>query len=273
MSSSHTKKQFERFLLEQFLAAAQIEAEIVDASNEAPDVIIRVGEELVGVEITELFKDQPGTSGSLQGQESLAQRIVANASQLYRESGAQHAHVFVHFAPGRDLRKVNRDETASRLATFVQTQAFVSGQLIKWRPDYATDTLPDVISMVYMLGVPETSMAHWSSPSAGWVAPMTNEILQTRVDEKAALLPKYVLRVKKNWLLLVSDGTKPSQLFELPTKEDALAVVSPFDRTFYLSRFKGVVLELGTPGNAAAPSIKKTSPNKPDAASQTLGNS
>jgi len=46
MSSSHTKKQFEGFLLEQFLAAAQIEAEVVDVSKEAPDVILRVGEEL-----------------------------------------------------------------------------------------------------------------------------------------------------------------------------------------------------------------------------------
>lgn len=251
MSSSHTKKQFERFLLEQFLAAAQIEAEIVDASNEAPDVIIRVGEELVGVEITELFKDQPRASGPLQGQESLEQRIVARASQLYRVSGAQHAHVFVHFSLGRDLRKVNRDETASRLANFVQAQALVPGQLVQWRPDYVTDTLPEAINMVNMLGVPEAGMAHWSSPSAGWVAPMTNEILQAGVNKKAALLHKYVQRVTKNWLLLVSDGAKPSQLFELPTKEVALAVVSPFDRTFYLSRFKGVVLELGTPGNAA----------------------
>lgn len=252
MNSSHRKKQFERFLLEQFLAVAQIEAEIIDVSNEAPDVIIRVGEELVGVEITELFKDQPGAGGSLQGQESLAQRIVARASELYRESGAQHAHVFVNFSLGRDLRKVNRDETASKLATFVQAQALAPGQLVQWRPDYITDTLPEVINMVDMLGVPEASMAHWSSPSAGWVTPMTNERLQARVNEKAALLHKYAQRVTKNWLLLVSDGAKASQLFELPTKEDASAVVSPFDRTFYLSRFKGVVLELGSSGSAAS---------------------
>jgi len=80
---------------------------------------------------------------------------------------------------------------------------------------------------------------------------MTNQILQAGVDKKAALLPKYAQRVKKNWLLLVSDGAKPSQLFELPTREDALAIVSPFDRTFYFSRFKGVALELGTSGNAS----------------------
>ena len=251
MGSPHEKKLFERFLLEQFLAAAQIEAEIVDADNEAPDVIIRVDDELVGVEITELFQSQQGASGSLQGQESLTQKIVARASQLYRESGAQHAHVSVLFSLSSNLRKVYREETASRLATFVQAQALVPGQRVQWKPDYVTDTLPEVINYVHMRGVPEASMAHWSSLSAGWDAPMTHQILQARVDEKAALLPKYAQRVKKNWLLLVSDGAKPSQLFELPTREDALAIVSPFDRTFYFSRFKGVALELGTSWNAA----------------------
>ncbi len=247
MPPRSAKKQYERFLLDTFLATAKIDAEVVDDSSESPDVIIRVGQHAVGVEITEMFNENAGVSGSppLQARESFAQRIVNRASEIYRESGAQHAHVSVHFSLSSDLRRLNRDETAARLAAFVAAQALSPGQHVQWRHDYAADSLPDAINFVNMLGVPEPGMAHWSAPSAGWVAPMTSEILQARVDEKAALLPKYSTRVKTNWLLLVSDGAKPSQFFEPPTKEHASAVVSPFDRTFYFARFKSLVIELG----------------------------
>lgn len=244
------KKQYERFLLDTFLAAAKIDAEIVDDSNESPDIVIAVGQDSVGVEITELFNDTAGTF-SLQARESIAQRIVARASEIYRDSGAQHAHVSVHFNLNADLRRLNRDEAAARLAAFVKAQALSPGQHLQWRPDHVTTPLPDAINFVNMLGVPEPGMAHWSAPSAGWVSRMTHEILQRRVDEKAALLAKYRQRVRTNWLVLVSDGAKPSQFFEPPTREHASAIVSPFDRTFYFARFKSLVIELGNSKNDA----------------------
>jgi hypothetical protein len=246
MKAASTKKQYERYLLEQFLAASQISARVVDDVGEAPDLIVRIDERLVGVEVSELFTPHTDSRDSLQGQEALAQRILARASQLYGASGAQHAHVSVHFSPSSDLRKLNRDQTASQLSDFVRSQTLSLGQLVQWRPDYVTHPLPDAITFVNMLGVPEPGMAHWSAPRAGWVAPLTREMLQARVDEKASQLPKYTLRVATTWLLLVSDGAKPSQFLDPPAPEAASAVVSPFERTFYFGRFKRIVMELGT---------------------------
>jgi hypothetical protein len=252
------KKQYERFLLDTFLASARIDAEVVDDKGEAPDVVVRVGQDCVGVEFTELFNDNSDRDESLplQARESLVQRIVARASEIYRASGAPFAHVSVHFNLDSSLRELNRDETARRLAAFVAAHALSPGQHVQWRPDYITSPLPALIHLVNMLGVPEPGMAHWSSPSAGWVAPMTREILQVRVDEKAALLAKYRERVGTNWLVLVSDGARPSQFFDPPTKEHASAVASPFDRTFYFARFKSLVIELGTP-NDATPTLER----------------
>lgn len=238
------KKQYERFLLEKFLEASQISAQIVEA-GERPDFIIRIDEQSVGVEVSELFISHSDGRGPLQEQEALAQRIVSRASQLYRASGAQYAHVSVHFSPASDLRRLNRDAAAHQLSDFVQSQMLSAGQLVQWSPDDVTRPLPDAIAFVNMLGVPEPEMAHWSAPSAGWVAPLTREILQSRVDEKAALLPKYTLRIPNNWLLLVSDGNRPSQFFDPPTRATASSIVSPFQRTFYFARFRSIVVELG----------------------------
>lgn len=245
MNAVSVKKQYERFLLEQFLAVSQISARVDDDTGEAPDFIIRINGQQVGVEVSELFTAQIGRRYSLQEHEALAQRILAHANQLYRGSGAQHAHVSVHFSTSSDLRTLDRDQTASQLSDFVQSQMLSPGQLVQWWPDYVMRPLPEAITFVNMLGVPETGMAHWSAPSAGWVAPLTQETLQARVDEKAALLAKYTLRVATNWLLLVSDGDKPSQFFDQPTPEVASAVLSPFERTFYFGRFRRTIIELG----------------------------
>lgn len=247
MSKSRLKKQYERFLLERFLEAANLAGQIVDDEGEAPDFIVRIERERIGMEVTELFISSGGHNGNLQAQESLADRIVASAYRLYSSFGGRHAHVSVLFAAGGDLRDLNRDETSSALANFVKAQALVPGQLAKWHQDYVSSSLPDIITYVSMLGVPTPGMARWTTIRAGWIAPMTGASLQARIDEKIALLPTYRLRVATNWLVLVSDGSKPSQFFDAPTPAIASAVSSPFARTFYFGRFKGTVIELGLP--------------------------
>jgi hypothetical protein len=247
VSELSIKKQYERFLLEQFLEVAGLSGEIVDDTGEAPDFIVQIERELVGVEITELFIIEGDRAENLQAQEALAQRIVSHAQRLYVSSGARHAHVSVHFAPGVDLRTLNRNQTAAALAAFVSSQSLTVGQHVQWHQDYVGTSLPDAVTYVQMLGVPEPGMAHWTVPRAGWVAPMNEGVLQTSIDEKTALLPKYRERVGTNWLLLVADGSKPSQFFEPPSDAVASAITSPFARTFYFGRMRRTVLELGVP--------------------------
>jgi hypothetical protein len=239
------KKQFERFLLEQCLRVSTISAEVVEDKGEAPDFVIRTGAHLIDVELTELFQ-APGSDGSAkQAQEELARRIAKRAKEIYRQRGALPAHVSIQFSSSSDLRLLNREQTAGALADFIESQFLAPWQRREWRHDCASTTLPSAISYLNMLGVPEAGMAHWSTPQAGWVTPQTLETIQQRVDEKAKRLPKYKDRVPTNWLLLVSDGARPSQFFEPPSSEVANAVVSPFDRTFYFARFKEVAVELG----------------------------
>jgi hypothetical protein len=239
------KKQHERFVLEHFFKAANLQGEIVDDPSEAPDFIVKFEHALVGIEITELFVTDSTDTRNLQAQESLAQRIVSTARELYESSGAPHAHVSVHFAPRADLRRLNRDETAAALAAFVKAHALAVGQRVQWHQEYVGNRLPEDITYVQMLGVSEQSMPHWTVPNAGWRVPLTEAVLQARIDEKAALLPKYARRVPTNWLLLVADGGKPSQFFDDPSTEVVAAISSPFARTFYFARMRGTVVEFG----------------------------
>ncbi len=246
------QKKHERYLLDAFLTAANIDATIEDDRSECPDMVIRTNEGRVGVEITELFNT--ATDGddrhSLKASESNAQKIVSRASEIYCSNGSHHAHVSVHFDLGSDnLRKKScQEQIAKELAELVANHKLGPDSHKTWRQD-GTGLLRNEIRFVNMLGVPNPEMAHWSAPSAGWVTRMALETLQRCVDGKARHLEKYRQRVETIWLLIASDGTSPSQFFEPPTREQALAISSPLDRTFYLSIFKNQVLELGRTRN------------------------
>lgn len=238
------KKQRERFLLEQFLDAADLHAEILE-EREAPDFLIRYEGRLIGVEVTELFISESANLRSLQAQESISARIAARAHALYRESGAPPAHVSVCFGPGCDLRGLNRDRTAILLSTFVQDLNLTVWQRMDWRPKTLNGPLPLEISSLHVLGVPSHDMAHWSVAGAGWVAPLTESSLYPRIVEKAKRLPGYRAITRENWLLVVADRTKPSQLFDLGNNLNARAISSPFSRTFYYGYPEKPVIELG----------------------------
>jgi len=244
MRTENRKKQHERFLLERFLEAAKLQAEVTEA-REAPDFIIRFEGRSIGVEVTELFISHDTGRNLPQAQEALSSRIVSHAQQLYQASGARPAHVTVCFGPGCDLRSLNRDHTAAKLASFVQGLQLSELQRVDWRPEELDGHLPDEISFVHALGVPKSEMAHWGVARAGWAAPLSAGALQSRIDEKTTRLLKYRNTVSENWLLVVADGTKPSQLFDAKAEFDSRTISSPFSRSFFYGHPDRAVIELG----------------------------
>lgn len=213
--SSSCKKQHERFLLECFVDASRVALDIVE-EREEPDFLVRFEGRLVGVEVTQLYVSHDANGPLPQAQESISDRIVARARQMYEAAGAPPAHVSVCFAPRRELRQVDRDSTARQLASFVSGLNLKAWERVDWHPGHEPSLL-DEISFVHTLGIPTKEMAHWTVARAGWVAPVTVDALQSRVNEKASRLSNYQRDLAENWLLVVADGMKPSQLFEVRT--------------------------------------------------------
>lgn len=246
MSTADRKKQHERFLLERFIEASGLAVQIVK-EREEPDFLVRFEERLIGIEVTQLFVSHVANGPLPQAQESISDKIVCRARQIYEATGAPPAHVSVCFASGHELRQIDRDGTAKLLASFVSGLNLSAWERADWRPGYP-GPLPFEIAFVHALGVPASEMAHWTVARAGWVAPVSVDALQSRVDEKAARLPKYQESVEENWLLVVADGMKPSQLFEVRPEFEAHKVASPFARTYFYAHPDRAIVELGKGG-------------------------
>ncbi len=243
MSNASQKKQRERFLLSHFVEVAQLQAAIVE-ETEAPDFIVRFENRRIGVELTDIFISHEVAGNSAQVQESISQRIVARARNLYEAAGMQPAHVSVGFSPGYNLRDLHRDQTAEALAIFVKRLNLSDGQAVAFGPEQLCGILPHHLSFVHALGVPSPAMAHWSVARAGWVAPLTVEALQSRIDEKALRLPEYQGAIAETWLLIVAEGRQPSQFFDMRSLLDPRRIRSPFARTYFYEHVSRIVIPL-----------------------------
>jgi hypothetical protein len=244
MSPVNCQKQRERFFLERFIEAACFDAEIIE-ERESPDFIVRIDNRIIGVELTELFKAHDTERSLPQAQESISSSIVSHAERMYKASGAPPAHVTVCFGPGCDLRGLNRNQTASALASFIQGLNLGEGKRVDWLPERLDGQLPNEISFVHALGVPSFQMAHWGVARAGYVAPLGADALQLRIEDKATRLQNYMESVSENWLIIVADSTKPSQMFEAIADFDPATISSPFARTFFY-RYPGkTIIEIG----------------------------
>jgi hypothetical protein len=244
INAHHPRKAHERFLLERFANAADIQLQIVE-EREAPDFLASVNGRLIGVEVTELFVERLNGQRTMQAHESIANRIVGKAQRLYMQSGAPPAHVTVCFGPSKDLRRLNRDRLSEALAGFVIKLALEPWQRVDWRPDFVSKSLPDEVSFLHALGTPSQEMAHWSVARAGWVAPLKAEPLQARVDEKARRLPTYELSISENWLVVVANAMNPSQLLEAKPDFQPDKIASPFARTYFYRHPDAFVIQLG----------------------------
>jgi len=241
---SIVRKRRERFFFEEFASKVGLKAEIVE-QREAPDLIVRASERLIGVELTEYFVSPDSHGRTPQAQESIGDQIAARARRLYEKSGAPPAHVSICFWPNRDLSHLNRDGTAELLCEFVRGLNLATWQRVDWRPSFPRSTLPDEVSFVHVLGVPSFDMVHWGVARAGWVAPLKPELLQRRIDSKAQRIETYQTAVDEVWLLVVADSFRPSSLVRLGSDFDGSVIRSPFARTYIFER-PDTVVELGT---------------------------
>jgi hypothetical protein len=239
------KKEYERFLLEQFFKALGQPLELIE-EREGPDFIVRVDQELIGIELTALYLSHQSEKTLLQVHESISNRIISLAEKLYQESSAPPVHVTVCFKLESDLKRLNRNLVASSLVNFVRTKDLATWEHFDFHPSRQDESeLLEGISFIHCLGVPSNDMSHWGVARAAWVANLATPTLQSRVDEKAKKLPDYRKAVLKNWLILVADIGKPSQAMRLGPDFDPTEIVSPFNRTFFYSRLDGSPTELG----------------------------
>jgi hypothetical protein len=243
VSTRPTKKQRERALLETFLRVMGLNADIVE--RESPD--FELSDKGIGVEVTELHQAPQSGETPLQAITNTSREIVERAERLHRESGGGSLRVSVAFSPNANVHRVRRDEAAKLLLDLVQRTLHRSGDVVEWRPTYKEDVrLAELFARIHIYRQPAEFTPHWLVVAAGWVAPLTADLIQSRIDDKARRVASYLRALPEVWLIIGVRGDGPSQFFDFNTGGLQGVLKSPFQRTYFLDAFLGRVLELRT---------------------------
>jgi hypothetical protein len=167
--------------------------------------------------------------------------IVARAEEEFDRFNVDRIDVAIGFVDSDRLLSLNRIRAARDIAQFVSNNLPPSGT---WH-EVRTRPLPREVSFVRVWAGTPLTRSNWWSPLAGWVSPLSQDLVQKAIDVKASKLAAYRSRTATVWLLVSSAGDGPSQYFEPDPTFDVRSIVSPFDRTFLLSQFPAKVWELG----------------------------
>lgn len=97
----------------------------------------------------------------------------------------------------------------------------------------------ELFSFIQIYRQPDSIAPHWLALSAGWLAPLTAELVQSRIDEKASYIASYRAAFSEVWLLIGVRGADPSQSFGFDTEGLEGTFRCPFDRAYFFDGFSG----------------------------------
>lgn len=238
------RKERERHLLATFLQKETIKASVRD--SESPDFLLTIDERVVGLEVTELHHSTEHPSSSLQAREAVASRVIGQARQKFADRGGPSLRVAVNLAPAFDPGTVQRNSLAEYLCALIERILPNPGEVRQWRPQLADYRVgKPLVSYVHVYHQPQSIRPHWLHAEAGWVAPLTLEVVQAAIDEKSERLPTYRLSAPEIWLLLAIDGRTPSQFFDTELRFAPSEIRSPFERTYLSEAFLSRAILLG----------------------------
>ena len=248
-------KRRERFQLVRFAdtwAEFPLGERVFAKDEEKPDLIVRTNDTVLGIEHTELqYKPEGAKQIILREVESLQNRVVEKAKQIYDAQNGPNLYLSVKFNKSKPLTKRTVDNVAASLAEVIMSlaqyptaaDACALIEAYSYKRQFGTPFPVEIKHIIYT-SVLNPDYVVWFAEQTHMVPDISIEIIQNAMDGKAKKLPSYKQKCDYVWLLLASSGLYPSSDFIVSEKVRTHHFRTPFDRVFYCNCFKGEVIEL-----------------------------
>ncbi len=207
--------------------------------DDNPDVLIKTPQGFLGVEHTRLYRTL------LKEQESLEQRIVDRAKEIYESSGGAPLYITVMFDSKIRLSVRDIESIAASLKGIVCRYIPNVGEpfvLEGWR--FGSEGCSPSVRTIFIDRPDNSCEMFWGVGRGGAVPDLASEQIRERIEDKEAKLGNYLSRCSKIWLLIVEDGFGPSSYFVISDEVKKQIYESSFDRIFLFRNFSREVIEL-----------------------------
>jgi len=208
MGSKERKKHIERFYLDRFQALAGWDRIFED--SERPDFLARTKDGVLGVEVTQLFKDDGEYGSALKEGEERNSRFLITLARAYYSDGGEPILVTAL------LPNTPPDD---KIPYFVRRLKRHRPRKVMERARFEAYLKPGPKTVMYVTSLPADFVEYkrWqcTTDSTGWVRRISREMLVSKMAEKARSLSQYRKSADRIVLLIVVDRTKNSGMLEL----------------------------------------------------------
>lgn len=207
--------------------------------DDNPDVLVKTSEGMLGIEHTRLYWE------NLKEQESLEERIVDRAREMYESSGGPPLRVNVLFDSNVRLGVKDIDSIAAslnRLVCSYMPDVGESFDLEGWR--FVSRGFTPSIVMIFIDRLNNSGEMLWGVGRGGVVPDLPSDSIRKSIQDKESKIGRYLDKCSRIWLLLVEDGFAPSSYFDISEEVKKDPYESKFDRIFLFRNFSREVIEL-----------------------------
>ena len=220
---------------------------------ESPDFLVRRDSGLLGIEHTEIF--QPGLphGASLQAQDSLAQRAVCRARELWKQAIGRPLFVQILFNPRVNITKRRVDAVARAIARVVEETSIEPGEhmTLKRNPITRVSFPREVVFIFIRRPLADRDQEdRWCCSSSGFVPSLSPQDIQNVLDKKESKLRNYLLKCPEVWLLIVADALRVPKTVDLSEPALLHCYTTRFDRVFFFWNAVRRFVELNASANA-----------------------
>ena len=250
MSRTIRKKDRERYQLERFQAIFPSfpQGTIVEGKDDGtePDFFVESPSALVGIELTEMYREAEPNRRPMQADESVRTQIVDRARELFEQNGGPILDVSVHFSMNEDWPKSRVTQLAPMIAKLISDFPLSVGEHA-WLQNPWTDPdyFPFQVDSISVMRVANRLRSHWTCPEASFVPEFSEKEIQKAIDKKNNLIASYRYREPDAvWLLILRGLGGMSSMFDLSSRVSKSKYVFDFDRVFLFDWFSQTYIEV-----------------------------
>jgi len=239
--TTNTQKKSELAHLEKALKLLGIkDYSVIDKDGEKPDFIVEINGEVIGVEVTGIYRDL--VDGNSAKTQSDLPTITEEAVRIYNDNGG--IPLVFGFSFNGKVAVKNRKKTARKIGLFLC--------------EYTKKHFPKGIDTIQQINVNQKNDKSFSLVSSIFVQPTDNasavgftvsgfnsisaqdSILEKAVRIKEARLQKYKERCSKIWLLIILPSMQLAADFKLQNKR-SVTIAHKFDAAYVLDDYRNQV--------------------------------
>lgn len=240
-----SKKKIEAWRFDQFRSFIPDFPEWIVEPAEEPDFLVHGPNRVVGIELTDLYRETKAGEIPEQATEAMCGRVLNRAQAIYTAQKMPPVLAMFFLDNQVHIKKPEVEILAKELAELVILNLPAPNGTtevpIGWED---TRVLPNILHSLQVHRLDAVTRTFFSSPCTTWVQPLTREDIKRVLCSKEPKYSNYKAKCDEAWLVINVDFESRATWFDFDCELLREPFITSFERSFLVRHFSGRAHEL-----------------------------